>query len=153
MLKQLEDDKGNELPDYVVESRLRFFDKKQEEIFDAFIEKALTKVKKDFPYVGIETIVDEIQYENVAKTMHPRSQEIIERAAARCDQNLQFSAERGGTTAAMLAAMGGRIAGGMNIYSGQHLAHSTHEYAVLEEMVSAYDLLLHIVDEVARLNP
>ena len=84
--------------------------------------------------------------------MHPMSREVIERAAARCGQTLQFKAERGGTTAAMLAAKDGNIAGGMNIYSGQHLAHSTHEYAVLEEMMDSYRLLLHIVNEVANMQ-
>ena len=150
LLEQVEDSLGNKLPDYVVESRLRFFEASQEKAFDKHIEKALAKVKKEFPYVGVEIIVDETQYDNVAKTMHPSSYRVIQRAAARCNQNLHFVAERAGTTASMFAAEG--LVGGMCIYSGQHLMHSRHEYACLEEMMDAYELLLHIVDEVARLN-
>ncbi len=150
LLAQLEDEKGNKLPDYVVESRIRFFEKEQEKMYDEFICGALDRVKKDFPYVGVEVIVDETQYDNVAHTMHPQSHRVIERAAARCGQNLVFKAERAGTTAAMFAAR--NLVGGMCIFSGQHLMHSTHEYACLEEMMDSYRLLLHIVDEVSALK-
>lgn len=150
LLAQLEDKKGNKLPDYVVESRIRFFEKEQEKMYDKFISSALDKVKKDFPYVGVETIVDETQYDNVAHTMHPQSHYVIERAATRCGQKLHFKAERAGTTAAMFAAK--NLVGGMCIFSGQHLMHSTHEYACLEEMMDSYQLLLHIVDEVSSLK-
>ena len=150
LLEQVVDSLGNKLPDYVVESRLRFFEKSQEKAYDKHIADALAKVKKNFPYVGINVIVDETQYDNVAKTMHPESYRVIQRAAARCNQKLHFIAERAGTTASMFAAQ--NLVGGMCLYSGQHLMHSRHEYACLEEMTAAYELLLNIVDEVSQLN-
>ena len=81
--------------------------------------------------------------------MYPGSRQIIERAAARCGQAIEFKAERGGTTAAMFTAKG--LKGGMCIFSGQHNCHKVHEYACLEEMMDAYMLLLHAIDEVTSI--
>lgn len=136
---------SNEGFDYVVSSRIRYFDSKEGEIFDRIIIESLEKVRTEFPNVQVEVIWDETQYDNVEYSMHPGSREIIERAAARCGQDLAFKAERGGTTAAMFTAKG--LKGGMCIFSGQHNCHKVHEYACVEEMMDAYKLLLHAIDE------
>lgn len=133
--------------DYVVNSRIRFFDSKEGEIFDRIINESLEKVRTEFPNVQVEVISDETQYDNVEYSMYPGSRQIIERAAARCGQELAFKAERGGTTAAMFTAKG--LKGGMCIFSGQHNCHKVHEYACIEEMMDAYKLLLHTIDEVS----
>ena len=132
-----------------VSTRIRFFDSKEGELFDRIIKESLSKVKKEFPNVQIDVIWDETQYDNVEYSMYPGSRQIIERAAARCGQTIEFKAERGGTTAAMFTAKG--LKGGMCIFSGQHNCHKVHEYSCLEEMMDAYRLLLHAFDVVATL--
>ena len=132
-----------------VSTRIRFFDSKEGELFDRIISESLSKVKKEFPNVQVDIIWDETQYDNVEYSMYPGSRQIIERAAARCGQKIEFKAERGGTTAAMFTAKG--LKGGMCIFSGQHNCHKVHEYACLEEMRDAYVLLLHAIDEVTNI--
>ena len=137
----------NEGIDYVVSSRIRYFDENEGETFDRIINESLDKVRKEFPNVRTEVIWDERQYDNVAYSMYPGSQEIIARAAARSHQTIEFKAERAGTTAAMFVTKG--LKGGLCLFSGQHNCHSVHEYACLEEMMDAYTLLLYAIDEVA----
>lgn len=132
-----------------VSTRIRFFDSKEGELFDRIINESLSKVRREFPNVQVDVIWDETQYDNVEYSMYPGSRQIIERAAARCGQTIEFKAERGGTTAAMFTAKG--LKGGMCIFSGQHNCHKVHEYSCLEEMMDAYRLLLHAIDEVATL--
>ena len=132
-----------------VSTRIRFFDSKEGELFDRIINESLSKVRREFPNVQVDVIWDETQYDNVENSMYPGSRQIIERAAARCGQTIEFKAERGGTTAAMFTAKG--LKGGICIFSGQHNCHKVHEYSCLEEMMGAYRLLLHAIDEVATL--
>ena len=132
-----------------VSTRIRFFDSKEGELFDRIINESLSKVRREFPNVRVDVIWDETQYDNVEYSMYPGSRQIIERAAARCGQTIEFKAERGGTTAAMFTAKG--LKGGMCIFSGQHNCHKVHEYSCLEEMMDSYKLMLHAIDEVASL--
>ena len=136
--------------DYTVDSRIRYFDQNEGELFDKILKESLAKVSEDFPNVGYEIVKDCIQYDNVAYSMYEGSHNIIGRAAARSGQTLDFKAARGGTTAAMFTTRG--LRGGMCIYSGQHNDHKVHEYSCLEEMMSAYELLLYAVDEVAQIK-
>lgn len=133
--------------DYVVYSRIRYFDSKEGEVFDRIINQSLEKVRTEFPNVQVDVIWDETQYDNVEYSMYPGSRQIIERAATRCGLDLMFKAERGGTTAAMFTAKG--LKGGMCIFSGQHNCHEVHEFACVEEMMDAYKLLIHAIDEVS----
>ena len=137
--------------DCTVTTRIRYFDQAEGERFDAIVREALDRVRRDFPNVGVQLLSDELQYENVAYTMHPASRQILERASERTGVPVHFIAERAGTTAAMFAAKG--LKGGMCLFSGQHNCHKVHEYSCLEEMMDAYALLLCAVDEVARLAP
>ena len=133
-----------------VYSRIRYFDSNEGVLFDKIINESLEMVQKEFPNVKVDVIWDEKQYDNVAYSMYPASMQLIERAAARCGQTLEFKPERGGTTAAMFTAKG--LKGGMCIFSGQHNCHDVHEYSCLEEMMDAYKLLLHAIDEVTYLQ-
>lgn len=135
---------------YCVTSRIRYFDKVEGELFNDIITNSLKKVNEAFPAVKTQIISDVIQYDNVEYSMHPASREVIMRAAARSGLDVNFTAERGGTTAAMFAAKS--LKGGMCIFSGQHNCHSLHEYSCLEEMMDAYTLLLHVADEVSRME-
>lgn len=135
---------------YCVMTRIRYFDKAEGELFDDIITNSLKKVNEAFPYVKTQIISDVIQYDNVKYSMHPASYEIIGRAAARSGLDIDYISERGGTTAAMFAAKS--LNGGMCIFSGQHNCHSLHEYSCLEEMMDTYTLLLHVADEVSRME-
>ena len=146
--EKVEDADGNQQKKYTVKSRIRFFDPKEGEQFDALIKEALRKVAEDYPYVTINVVFDDTQYENVAVTMNPLSYSVLGRAAARTGQVIKFTSVRAGTTAAMFAAKG--LSAGMCLFSGQHNDHTPKEYSCLEEMMDAYHLLLYAVDEVAN---
>lgn len=135
---------------YIVMSRIRYFDKNEGKLFDDIVKGSMERVGRDFPYVRTEVLFDGIQYDNVEYSMHPASRNVIARAAARSGNEVDFIAERGGTTAAMFTTRS--LKGGMGIFSGQHNDHSVHEYSCLEEMMDAYLLLLYAVDEVTQLD-
>ena len=144
----VKDADGNQQKKFTVKSRIRFFDPKEGEQFDALIKEALKKVADDYPNVTINVVFDDTQYENVAVTMNPLSYSVLGRAAARTGQEIKFTSVRAGTTAAMFAANG--LSAGMCLFSGQHNDHTPKEYSCLEEMMDAYHLLLYAVDEVAN---
>lgn len=136
--------------DVVVQTRVRYFDKKEGEHFDQLLKDALAKVEKDFPNVSVEILNDDLQYENVSYTLHPMAQKLVEDAAAKTGKAIRFADERGGTTASMFAAKG--LKGGMCVFTGQHEIHSTREYADLQEMEEAYRLMLEIVKKIPSLK-
>ena len=141
-------DKDN--ADVTVQTRVRYFDKAEGDYFDRLLNEAIAKVRKDFPNVGVEIVYDGLQYENVAYTIHPQAKDLVENAARKIGKNITFTDERGGTTASMFAAKG--LKGGMCVFTGQHEIHSTREYADLQEMEEAYNLMLEIVKEVSTLK-
>ena len=136
--------------DYQVLSRIRYFDKNEGELFNKIIKESLEKVNRDFPYVKTEVIINELLYDNVAYTMHPSSRAVLDRASTRSDVKISVESKRAGTTAALFVAKG--LKGGMGVFSGQHNAHSVHEYSCLEEMMDSYRLLLYVIDEVTSLD-
>lgn len=140
-------DKNN--ADVLVQTRVRYFDQAEGEYFDRLLREAIAKVKHDFPNVGVEIVFDGLQYENVAYTLHPQAKTLVENAARRIGKNISFVDERGGTTASMFAAKG--LKGGMGVFTGQHDIHSTREYADLQEMEEAYNLMLEIIKDVVGL--
>ncbi len=143
-------DKKKDESDVTVQTRIRFFDPAEGELFDKMLKEALAKVSRDYPNVGIQILYDDLQYENVAYTLHPEAKNMIERAASKLGVNIRFEDERGGTTASMFAAKG--LKGGMCVFAGQHGAHSVDEYADLAEMEEAYLLMLEMIKEVPALK-
>lgn len=133
-----------------VQTRVRYFDKSEGELFDRLLMGAMADVKRKFPNVKTEILYDDLQYENVAYTLHPQAQSLVENAAAKIGKTITFADERGGTTASMFAAKG--LNGGMCVFSGQHEIHSTREYADLQEMEDCYRLMLEIIQGVAALK-
>lgn len=133
-----------------VQTRVRYFDKSEGELFDRMLSGAIADVERKFPNVKVEIVYDDIQYENVAYTLHPQAQSLIEKAAAKIGKDIIFADERGGTTASMFAAKG--LNGGMCVFTGQHDIHSTREYADLQEMEEAYRLMLEIIKQVPTLK-
>ena len=136
--------------DWSVKLRLRYFDVADGEKYDKILKDALASIEKDYPNVGIKTAMDEIEYENVAYSLHTECIPSLMKAAARMDKELDLLSNRGGTTAAMMAAKG--LRGGLVIFSGQHAIHSVYEYSVLEEVYETYLLMLNTIDEVSRLK-
>lgn len=134
--------KGN---DVLVETRVRYFDEDDGEFFDSVLRKALFKVMADFDNVEVDLVYDGIQYENVAYTIHYKAHELVDRALDKLGLPAEYTASRGGTTAAMMVAKG--LNGGMCVFSGQHNPHSLNEYADLGEMIDAYRLLITIIQE------
>ena len=120
------------------------------QLFDRLLMGAMADVKRKFPNVKTEILYDDLQYENVAYTLHPQAQSLVENAAAKIGKAITFADERGGTTASMFAAKG--LNGGMCVFSGQHDIHSTREYADLQEMEDCYRLMLEIIQGVAALK-
>lgn len=133
--------------DVTVQTRVRYFDKSEGELFDRMLSGAIADVERKFPNVKVEIVYDDLQYENVAYTLHPRAKSLVENAAAKIGKDITFADERGGTTASMFAAKG--LNGGMCVFTGQHEIHSTREYADLQEMEEAYRLMLEIIKSVA----
>ncbi len=136
--------------DWFVKFRIRYFDKADGEKYDGIVKQALADVRRDHPEVGIEIHTDEIRYENVAYSLHPECINALCAASEKIGKNLDLKANRGGTTASMMAAKG--LNGGLLVFSGQHAIHSIYEYSVLEEVHEAYMLMLHTIDEVSKLK-
>lgn len=136
--------------DVTVQTRIRYFDKKEGEKFDSIVNEALARIARDFPNVKTEILYDGLQYENVAYTLHPQALAIVGKAAEKTGKHIVFADERGGTTASMFAAKG--LKGGMCVFTGQHEIHSTREYADLQEMEEAYRLMLEIIRQVSELK-
>lgn len=135
--------------DVLVETRVRYFSKEDAELYDDVLKAAARKTAALYPNVGIETVYDGIQYENVAYTLHPAAHDVVNKAAEDLGIKVDFISSRGGTTASMFAAKG--LKGGMCIFSGQHNAHSLKEYANVPEMRNAFLLMRGIVKNVAKL--
>lgn len=136
--------------DVTVQTRVRYFDKSEGELFDRMLAGAIADVGRKFPNVEVEIIYDGLQYENVAYTLHPQAKYLVETAASKIGKDITFADERGGTTASMFAAKG--LNGGMGVFTGQHDTHSTREYADLEEMEEAYLLILEIIKQAPALK-
>lgn len=132
-----------------VQTRVRYFDKSEGELFDRMLAGAIADVESKYPNVQVEIVYDGLQYENVAYTLHPQAMALVENAAAKIGKNITFANERGGTTASMFAAKG--LKGGMCVFTGQHEIHSTREYADLAEMEDCYSLILEIIKQVPNL--
>lgn len=136
--------------DVTVQTRVRYFDKSEGELFDRMLAGAIADVERKFHNVKVEIVYDDLQYENVAYTLHPQAQSLVENAAAKTGKDITFADERGGTTASMFAAKG--LKGGMCVFTGQHDIHSTREYADLQEMEEAYNLMLEIIKQIPTLK-
>lgn len=133
-----------------VSVRIRYFSKDDGELYDKYLAQAWEHTASEFPFVGMELIDNSLQYENVSYSMHPESHSIVLKASEKTGIPVEFADERGGTTAAMMAAKG--LNGGCCIFSGQHAVHSVYEYAVIEETYNAYLLCCAIISETLKVT-
>lgn len=143
------DEAGNEITeDYLVKVRLRYFDAQDGDTFRQLLDEASKLTAKAFPYVMIDADPEVMQYENVAYTMYPGLCDLIIKAAEKEGVKLTPRSERGGTTAAMLAAKGQK--GGPCLYSGQQAEHSIYEWTCAEDMYQMVMVARSIIETVAN---
>lgn len=143
------DEAGNEITeDYLVKVRLRYFDAQDGDTFRQLLDEASKLTAKAFPYVMIDADPEVMQYENVAYTMYPGLSDLIIQAAEKVGVKLTPRSERGGTTAAMLAAKGQK--GGPCLYSGQQAEHSIYEWTCAEDMYQMVMVARSIIETVAN---
>lgn len=143
------DEMGNEITkDYLVKVRLRYFDAQEGDTFRQLLDEATELTAKAFPNVMIDAEPEMMQYENVAYTMYPGLSDLIIQAAEKVGVKLTPRSERGGTTAAMLAAKGQK--GGPCLYSGQQAEHSVYEWTCAEDMYQMVMVARSIIETVAN---
>lgn len=143
------DELGNEITkDYLVKVRLRYFDAQEGDTFRQLLDEATELTAKAFPNVMIDAEPEMMQYENVAYTMYPGLSDLIIQAAEKEGVKLTPRSERGGTTAAMLAAKGQK--GGPCLYSGQQAEHSVYEWTCAEDMYQMVMVARSIIETVAK---
>ena len=145
------DEAGNEITeDYLVKVRLRYFDVQEGDTFRQLLDEATELTAKAFPNVMIDADPEVMQYENVAYTMYPGLGDLIIEAAEKEGVKLTPRSERGGTTAAMLAAKGQK--GGPCLYSGQQAEHSVYEWTCAEDMYQMVMVARSIIKTVTEAN-
>lgn len=143
------DEMGNEITeDYLVKVRLRYFDAQDGDTFRQLLDEATELTAKAFPNVMIDADPEVMQYENVAYSMYPGLSDLIIQAAEKEGVKLTPRSERGGTTAAMLAAKGQK--GGPCLYSGQQAEHSVYEWTCAEDMYQMVMVARSIIETVAK---
>lgn len=148
-IEPLIDVNGEETPqNYLVKVRLRYFDAQEGDTFRQLLDEASKLTAKAFPYVMIDADPEVMQYENVAYTMYPGLCDLIIKAAEKEGVKLTSRSERGGTTAAMLAAKGQK--GGPCLYSGQQAEHSIYEWTCAEDMYQMVMVARSIIETVAN---
>lgn len=145
------DEAGNEITeDYLVKVRLRYFDVQEGDTFRQLLDEATELTAKAFPNVMIDADPEVMQYENVAYSMYPGLSDLIIQAAEKEGVKLTPRSERGGTTAAMLAAKGQK--GGPCLYSGQQAEHSVYEWTCAEDMYQMVMVARSIIKTVTEAN-
>lgn len=136
--------------DVRIRVRIRYFDKTDGERFKADLDEAYRKTLQAYPFVEIDLENDELQYENIAYTMHPQVVGVIQRAAGKTGINMKSFELRAGTTGASMVAKG--LPGGPCLYGAQQASHSVYEWCCLEELMEIIALTSNIVTEVSNLE-
>ena len=136
--------------DVRIRVRIRYFDKADGERFKADLDEAYRRTHQAYPFVEIDLENDELQYENIAYTMHPQAVGVIQRAAEKTGIPMRGFELRAGTTSASMVAKG--LPGGPCLYGAQQASHSVYEWCCLEEMMEIIRLTSNIVTEVCNLE-
>ena len=136
--------------DVRIRVRIRYFDKADGKRLKADLEEAYRRTHQAYPFVEIDLENDELQYENIAYTMHPQAISVIQRAAEKTGIPMRGFELRAGTTSASMVAKG--LPGGPCLYGAQQASHSVYEWCCLEEMMEIIRLTSNIVTEVCNLE-
>jgi tripeptide aminopeptidase len=122
---------------------LRDFDTSKLEDYRQMLEDLAIEVESGMPGLRI-SVKTHRQYRNMADGLKklPKALELAERAYANLGIPCRRSIIRGGTDGAMLTEMGLPTP---NLSVGQHNIHSVLEFACLDQMVAATELLVELV--------
>jgi tripeptide aminopeptidase len=122
---------------------LRDFDTARLSDHEQCIRAAAAVACKQYPGVRIETQITP-QYRNLGEGLakEPRAVSYAEEAFRRSGYACRRSIIRGGTDGSRLTELGLPTP---NLSSGQHTPHSTLEWACLDEMVQAAEVLVQLV--------
>lgn len=107
------------------------------------IRQAAQGVERDFPGIAIDVDVKP-QYRNMGEGLkkEPRAVSFAEEAHRRLGRPYKLAIIRGGTDGSQLTARGLPTP---NLSTGQHTPHSPLEWACLDEMEQAVDVLVQLV--------
>jgi tripeptide aminopeptidase len=122
---------------------LRDFDTAQLEAYADLLRRHAEKIQRQYPGSAIEVAI-RAQYRNMAEGLggEPRAVAYAQEAHRRLGREAKLTIIRGGTDGSQLTARGLPTP---NLSTGQHNPHSPLEWACLEEMCQAVDVLGELV--------
>ena len=126
---------------------LRSFDTEDLEPYAALLNTLAKQASKAVKRTSYELIISE-QYRNMKEVLdkHPHVVEFAEKAIVAAGLPLRKSKIRGGTDGSKLSFMGLPCP---NIFAGEHAFHSPYEFVSLQDMESATDVIVNLLEIVA----
>lgn len=126
---------------------LRSFDTEDLEPYAALLNTLAKQASKAVKRTSYEVIISE-QYRNMKEVLdkHPHVVEFAEKAILAAGLPLRKSKIRGGTDGSKLSFMGLPCP---NIFAGEHAFHSPYEFVSLQDMESATDVIVNLLEIVA----
>jgi tripeptide aminopeptidase len=127
---------------------LRSFDTEDLEPYAALLNTLAKQASKAVKRTSYEVIISE-QYRNMKEVLdkHPHVVEFAEKAIAAAGLPVRKSKIRGGTDGSKLSFMGLPCP---NIFAGEHAFHSPYEFVSLQDMESATDVIVNLLEIVAN---
>ena len=126
---------------------LRSFDTEDLEPYAALLNTLAKQASKAVKRTSYEVIISE-QYRNMKEVLdkHPHVVEFAEKAIVAAGLPLRKSKIRGGTDGSKLSFMGLPCP---NIFAGEHAFHSPYEFVSLQDMESATDVIVNLLEIIA----
>ena len=126
---------------------LRSFDTEDLEPYAALLNTLAKQASKAVKRTSYEVIISE-QYRNMKEVLdkHPHVVEFAEKAIVAAGLPLRKSKIRGGADGSKLSFMGLPCP---NIFAGEHAFHSPYEFVSLQDMESATDVIVNLLEIVA----
>jgi tripeptide aminopeptidase len=126
---------------------LRSFDTEDLEPYAALLNTLAKQASKAVKRTSYEVIISE-QYRNMKEVLdkHPQVVEFAEKAIVAAGLPVRKSKIRGGTDGSKLSFMGLPCP---NIFAGEHAFHSPYEFVSLQDMESATDVIVNLLEIVA----
>ena len=126
---------------------LRSFDTEDLEPYAALLNTLAKQASKAVKRTSYEVIISE-QYRNMKEVLdkHPHVVEFAEKAIVAAGLPVRKSKIRGGTDGSKLSFMGLPCP---NIFAGEHAFHSPYEFVSLQDMESATDVIVNLLEIVA----
>lgn len=127
----------------IIKVLLRDFDSAMLQRHAQQLQTIAQTVQQDFPGTSVQIAVRP-QYRNLAEGLRrePRAVEYVQEAHARLGRTARLTIIRGGTDGSLLTAKGLPTP---NLSSGQHAPHSPLEWACLDEMQQAVDVVTELL--------